>query len=123
MWRCNAGHTSMGMTPPSVAEPASMLIGFGDVDRKQSLAKPLHHEGRLGLSRLAVVMCSNGGASGFHDVHYSALTKNGKYRIVGINCDARTELRVYEEATGTLVKLCDLPGAAVWLSARYLTKR
>jgi len=47
------------------------------------------------------------------DVRYSSLTKNGKYRIVGINRDARTELRVYEEATGKLVELPDLPGAGI----------
>ena len=47
------------------------------------------------------------------DVRYSALTKNGKYRIVGINRDARTELRVYEEATGRLVELPYLPGAGI----------
>ena len=47
------------------------------------------------------------------DVSYSRLTKNGRYRIVGINRDARTELRVYEEDTGRLVRLPDLPGAGV----------
>jgi len=47
------------------------------------------------------------------DVRYSRLTKNGKYRVVGINRDARTELRVYEEDTGRLVRLPDLPGAGV----------
>ncbi len=43
------------------------------------------------------------------DIMYAYLSRNGKYRVVAINNDARTEIKIYEEATGQLVKLPALP--------------
>lgn len=43
------------------------------------------------------------------DVWYAYFSKNGKYFVVGINNDARTELRVYDAATMSRV---DLPAMA-----------
>jgi len=34
------------------------------------------------------------------DVMYSYLSRNGKYRVVAINNDARTEIKIYDEANG-----------------------
>lgn len=43
------------------------------------------------------------------DVWNARLSKHGKYMVVGINNDARTEIRIYEAATRTRVALPDLP--------------
>ncbi|HCM77925.1 MAG TPA: S9 family peptidase [Cytophagales bacterium] len=43
------------------------------------------------------------------DIMYAYLSRNGKYRVVAINNDARTEMKIYDEASGKLVKLADLP--------------
>jgi dipeptidyl aminopeptidase/acylaminoacyl peptidase len=44
------------------------------------------------------------------DVMYAYLSQNGKYRVVGINNDARTEIRIYDESNGgNLVKVEGLP--------------
>ena len=43
------------------------------------------------------------------DIMYTYLSHNGKYRVVAINNDARTEIKVYDEATGELVDLPALP--------------
>ncbi len=44
------------------------------------------------------------------DIMYSYLSRNGKYRVVAINNDARTEMKVYDESTGgKLVTLKDVP--------------
>ncbi|MEQ9229969.1 MAG: S9 family peptidase, partial [Cyclobacteriaceae bacterium] len=43
------------------------------------------------------------------DIMYSYLSRNGKYRVVAINNDARTEIKIYDEGTGELVKLPQLP--------------
>ena len=43
------------------------------------------------------------------DVMYAYLTKNGKYMVVGINNDGRTELRLYEADTMTRVALPEMP--------------
>jgi hypothetical protein len=32
------------------------------------------------------------------DVMYAALSRNGKYRVVAINNDARTEIKIYDES-------------------------
>lgn len=42
------------------------------------------------------------------DISYSYLSKNGKYRIVAINNDARTEMKIYD-MTGNLVQISGLP--------------
>jgi dipeptidyl aminopeptidase/acylaminoacyl peptidase len=43
------------------------------------------------------------------DVSYTSFSHNGKYRVVATNEDARTKIKVYEEATGKLVPLPALP--------------
>lgn len=43
------------------------------------------------------------------DILYAYLSQNGKYRVVAINNDAKTEIKVYEEATGQRVDLPDFP--------------
>lgn len=47
------------------------------------------------------------------DVMYAALTKRGKYLLVAINNDARTETRLYDAATMRPVPLPTLPGGAI----------
>jgi dipeptidyl aminopeptidase/acylaminoacyl peptidase len=43
------------------------------------------------------------------DVMYAYLSRTGKYRVVAINNDARTEIKIYEEATGQPLKISGLP--------------
>src|ERR1043166_1900105 len=43
------------------------------------------------------------------DVAYTYFSHNGKYRVVGTNEDARTKIKIYEEATKKLVALPALP--------------
>jgi Tol biopolymer transport system component len=43
------------------------------------------------------------------DVSYTFFSHNGKYRVVATNEDARTKIKIYEEATGKLVPLPALP--------------
>lgn len=44
------------------------------------------------------------------DVMYTYLSKNGKYRVVAINNDARTEIKIYDESNGgKLLKIDGLP--------------
>lgn len=43
------------------------------------------------------------------DIMYAYLSRNGKYKVVAINNDARTEIKIYEESSGQLVKLPALP--------------
>ena len=43
------------------------------------------------------------------DVDFAYFSKHGKYLVVGINADARTEIRIYEAATHRLVPLPSVP--------------
>ena len=43
------------------------------------------------------------------DVSYTYFSRNGKYRVVATNEDARTKIKIYEEATKKLVALPTLP--------------
>jgi dipeptidyl aminopeptidase/acylaminoacyl peptidase len=44
------------------------------------------------------------------DVMYAYLSQNGKYRVVGINNDARTEIKIYDESDGSKrIKVDGLP--------------
>ena len=47
------------------------------------------------------------------DVNYAYFSQSGRYLIVGINNDARTELRIYDPATMTQIELPSLPDASV----------
>ncbi len=47
------------------------------------------------------------------DVWYGYFSKHGKYFVVGINNDARTELRVYDAATMTPIQLPELGSADI----------
>ena len=39
------------------------------------------------------------------DVSYISFSENGKYRVVATNEDARTKIKIYEEATGQIIPL------------------
>ncbi|GEM_PF-4730359 len=41
------------------------------------------------------------------DISFASFSRNGKYRVIGINNDAKTEIKLYEQATD---KLISLPG-------------
>jgi dipeptidyl aminopeptidase/acylaminoacyl peptidase len=44
------------------------------------------------------------------DIMYASLSRNGKYRVVAINNDARTEIKIYDESNGgKLLKIDGLP--------------
>lgn len=44
------------------------------------------------------------------DIMYAYLSQNGKYRVVAINNDARTEIKIYDESNGgKLLKIDNLP--------------
>ncbi|MEL6763583.1 MAG: alpha/beta fold hydrolase, partial [Cyanobacteria bacterium J06607_6] len=47
------------------------------------------------------------------DIVGASLSKHGKYLVISINNDARTELRVYDAATLTPIDLPQLPEAAI----------
>ena len=47
------------------------------------------------------------------DIWYTYFSRNGKYRIVGINEDARTVIKVYDTETNKLVRLPRLPGGNI----------
>jgi dipeptidyl aminopeptidase/acylaminoacyl peptidase len=47
------------------------------------------------------------------DVSFTRFSRNGKYRITAINEDARTKIKIYEQATGKLVALPQLPNADI----------
>ncbi len=47
------------------------------------------------------------------DITYSYFSREGRYRVTGINRDARTKIKVYDREKGELVKLPDLPGGVI----------
>jgi dipeptidyl aminopeptidase/acylaminoacyl peptidase len=47
------------------------------------------------------------------DISDSYLSRNGKYRVVAVNNDAKTEIRVYEAATGRRVELPKVPAGDI----------
>ncbi|HEX5890224.1 MAG TPA: S9 family peptidase [Pyrinomonadaceae bacterium] len=47
------------------------------------------------------------------DISYTYFSRNGKYRVTAINEDARTKIKIYEQATGKLVDLPKLPNADI----------
>jgi dipeptidyl aminopeptidase/acylaminoacyl peptidase len=47
------------------------------------------------------------------DIMYASISRNGKYRVVGINNDARTEVKIYDEASGQQVQIPGLPAGDV----------
>ncbi|HKS10832.1 MAG TPA: S9 family peptidase [Pyrinomonadaceae bacterium] len=47
------------------------------------------------------------------DFSYTYFSRNGKYRVTAINEDARTRIKIYEQATGKLVDLPKLPNADI----------
>ena len=46
------------------------------------------------------------------DISYSYISKNGKYRVVAINNDAKTEMKIYDR-TGNLIELPELPAGEI----------
>lgn len=49
------------------------------------------------------------------DIWYTYFSRNGKYRVVGINEDARTVIKVYDTSTNQPLKLPELPGGNISL--------
>ncbi|MBC5993939.1 S9 family peptidase [Pontibacter cellulosilyticus] len=47
------------------------------------------------------------------DIMYTYFSRDGKYRVTAINNDARTEVKVYDTATGKQVKLPDVPAGDI----------
>jgi dipeptidyl aminopeptidase/acylaminoacyl peptidase len=47
------------------------------------------------------------------DIWYGYLSKNGKYLVIGINADARTEITIYEADTMTPLVLPELPAGDI----------
>ncbi len=47
------------------------------------------------------------------DVWYAYFSRNGKYRVMGINNDAKTEIKIYNTAANQLVELPKLPNAEI----------
>ena len=47
------------------------------------------------------------------DVSYTYFSRNGKYRIVATNEDARTRIKIYDQATGKPIDLPKLPNADI----------
>jgi len=47
------------------------------------------------------------------DVSYTYYSRNGKYRVVAVNQDARTKIKIYNAATGKLVPLPKLPNGDI----------
>jgi len=47
------------------------------------------------------------------DIWYTYFSRNGKYRVVGINEDARTVIKVYDTSTNQPLKLPELPGGNI----------
>jgi dipeptidyl aminopeptidase/acylaminoacyl peptidase len=47
------------------------------------------------------------------DVSYTYFSRNGKYRVLAINEDARTKIKIYDQSSGKLVTLPKLPNADI----------
>jgi len=47
------------------------------------------------------------------DIAFVGFSRNGRYRVLGINNDARTEIEVYDNTTGQPVSLPKLPNAEI----------
>ncbi|UCE40591.1 MAG: S9 family peptidase [Candidatus Aminicenantes bacterium] len=47
------------------------------------------------------------------DIFYSYFSRNGKYRVVGINEDAQTVIKVYDMATNQPISLPEMPGGNI----------
>ncbi len=47
------------------------------------------------------------------DIWYTYFSRNGKYRVLGINKDAQTVIKVYDTATNQPIQLPELPGGNI----------
>ncbi|HEY2961240.1 MAG TPA: S9 family peptidase [Pyrinomonadaceae bacterium] len=47
------------------------------------------------------------------DVSYTYFSRNGKYRVIAVNEDARTKIKIYDQASGKLIDLPKLPNADI----------
>ena len=47
------------------------------------------------------------------DIMYAYFSRNGKYRVVSINNDAKTEIKIYDTKSGEQIKLPKLPDANI----------
>ncbi|HEX6047430.1 MAG TPA: S9 family peptidase [Pyrinomonadaceae bacterium] len=47
------------------------------------------------------------------DISYTYFSRNGKYRVTAINEDARTKIKIYDQATGKPIALPQLPNGVI----------
>ena len=47
------------------------------------------------------------------DVSYTFFSRNGKYRVTAVNEDARTKIKIYDQATGKTIPLPQLPNGVI----------
>ncbi len=47
------------------------------------------------------------------DVSYTFFSRNGKYRVTAVNEDARTKIKIYDQATGKAIPLPQLPNGVI----------
>ncbi len=47
------------------------------------------------------------------DIQYTYFSENGKYRVVGVNEDARTKIKIYDNRTGKPISLPQLPSGDI----------
>ncbi|HEX3186216.1 MAG TPA: prolyl oligopeptidase family serine peptidase [Pyrinomonadaceae bacterium] len=47
------------------------------------------------------------------DISYTYFSRNGKYRVTAINEDARTKIKIYDQATGKTIDLPQLPDGVI----------
>lgn len=47
------------------------------------------------------------------DIQYTYFSENGKYRVVGVNEDARTKIKIYDNRTGKQISLPQLPSGDI----------
>lgn len=47
------------------------------------------------------------------DISYTYFSRNGKYRVTAINEDARTKIKIYDQATGKPIPLPQLPNGVI----------
>lgn len=47
------------------------------------------------------------------DIMYAYFSRNGKYKVVGVNADAQTDIRIYNNETGEQVELPKMPDGSI----------
>ena len=47
------------------------------------------------------------------DIMYAYFSRNGKYKVVGVNADARTDIHIYDNETGKQLELPKMPNGSI----------